>query len=577
MGSIDNESKVVMTRKNWIIVNRKSVFFNVLFFLLTLQVGAQQVTYRSPVDFPIALAGNVGEVRANHFHTGIDIKATRGVGSPIYAVADGFVSRIGIAPYGYGNFLTIQHKDGTTSVYAHLDDFAPKLRKYLESEQLKAKKFAVDLFLGPEKFPIKSGEVVAKLGNSGASGGPHLHFELRNSAHEALNVMAKKIYDVPDKQRPNCYKVHVYECDTIFGTPVFSFAKTIKFDPDANGLLKPSTSVIKIAKNSYFVYEVIDYKDVKTNTMGIYGLIQEVDGKVNFEFEIDKLNFATNRYLNSFVQYDLNRRSSKHVVRAYVSPNNKLKIYKNVVERGIVSPPILGQTKKLSTTLSDDAGNQTNVKFDIILDTATKVKQIAKNEEIVMCSAESFISKGDLKVKIPFGALYDNAILRIEDQNGLYVVGNEDVALQSNVTIKVKKEIPDSLQKFVCLARKNEKGKLFYAGGNYENGELETETRNLGNYVVAYDSVAPTIRQAISSGTTLKRPVIQFYIADNLSGIKSYDIYIDDKWVVGEFDPKRSSLITSVALSQMPANHIVNVVVVDNMGNKNILKTNYKW
>ena len=137
--------------------------------------------YRSPVGFTITLAGNVGEIRSDHFHTGMDIKALQGIGSPVYAVADGYVSRIGVSPTGYGNVLYVTHPNGETSVYGHLNGFAPQIARWVRARQYAKRSFRVDLYPERDQFPVKKGERIAFLGNSGSSGGPHLHFEIRDA------------------------------------------------------------------------------------------------------------------------------------------------------------------------------------------------------------------------------------------------------------------------------------------------------------------------------------------------------------------------------------------------------------
>lgn len=539
--------------------------------------GQSTSNYRSPVNFGIYLAGNLGEVRPNHFHSGIDIKALQGVGSPIYAVADGFISRVGVAPNGYGNFLAVTHNDGSTSVYAHLHDFAKNIKQLVVQEQLKQKKYAIDLYLKPSEIPVKNGDIIARLGNSGSSGGPHLHFEIRDRNANPINVISRKIYSVPDKERPICSKIYVYQCDTINHTPIFSLTQTIDFKRDKSGLHIPNTTEIKLSKKGYLAYEVIDYKDGKSNTMGIYSMKQSVDSVIGFEFVIDKISFETTRFINTFVQYNKNRESKRHVVRAYVSPNNKLEIYKNVTKSGLISPPMLGMKQALQTIIGDCAGNTTALNFTIVGDTVTKHRQLSNNEHIAHWSTANNLNINNLSVTIPFAALYDNEIIIIDTSNDIYTIGDEGIALHKNVTIRIKEDIAIKSQRHACLARVKPNGSLAYVGGNYANGEIIATTRIFGKHVIAYDSIAPTIKPMLANGATLKTGVIKFKINDDLSGIKKYNIFIDNQWVIGEYDPKNSLLSTEIALSKMPKKQFVKVVVSDAKGNTNTLETFYTW
>ena len=159
------------------------LYIAILFFFIQT-ISAQQL--RQPFDFPILLSGNFGELRNNHFHSGIDFK-TQGVeGKPIHAVQDGYVSRISVSPWGYGNGLYLTHPDGTTTVYGHLQRFAPSIARYIKTQQYEQESFNVNLFLDPDQLPVKKGEIVAYSGNTGSSGGPHLHFEVRDTESEEV-------------------------------------------------------------------------------------------------------------------------------------------------------------------------------------------------------------------------------------------------------------------------------------------------------------------------------------------------------------------------------------------------------
>ena len=185
----------------------------VLAFVLSAFWGVAQESfpnYGKPLDIPIYLSATFGEIRPNHIHAGLDIK-TQGVeGKKVFAVADGYISRIGVSPYGYGNVLYITHYDGYTSVYAHLQRFSGEIAKYVKDYQYKHKKFASQIYPDKDKFPIKKGDLIAYSGNSGGSGGPHLHFEIRHTLSEKpVNPMYFG-YKIEDNTRPLIQGVSVY-------------------------------------------------------------------------------------------------------------------------------------------------------------------------------------------------------------------------------------------------------------------------------------------------------------------------------------------------------------------------------
>ena len=167
--------------------------------------------FRSPVDHHIKLSGTFGELRPNHLHAGIDIKAKNGkIGQPLYATADGYVSRIKVQSGGYGNVLYINHPNGYTSVYAHLHEFPKAIAKYVKEFQYRRQSFEVEIFPEAERFRFKQGEVVGKLGLSGRSFGPHLHFEIRDTKTEKpINPLLFGI-QVADNIAPKLHKLKAY-------------------------------------------------------------------------------------------------------------------------------------------------------------------------------------------------------------------------------------------------------------------------------------------------------------------------------------------------------------------------------
>lgn len=539
------------------------VIIFVISVFLTLPSLAQ-IKYGSPVNFPITLAGNVGEIRADHFHSGIDIKATQGVGSPVLATADGYISRIGVSPSGYGNVLYVTHPNGDVSVYGHLDGFVPKVSDWVRRQQYAKQSFKVDLYPSRDRFIVKAGERIAMLGNSGSSGGPHLHFEIRDGkSGNCINLISAGLFKVADKQPPLLKKIHVFELDTVNGIYIHSLKQTI--DIISLNQIPP----IKINKNSYLAYEVVDYRDNRTNTMGVYSIEQKINGKQNFSFSIDNVSFSTSRYINSFTAYWLAKKSKFDVIRAYVSSNNALSFYRGIINRGVISPsdsPI-----NVETRIEDDQHNAITFRLSIEKSTPSLASVIEPAGEAVRWNQDFRYTQPNFEVAIPQKSLYESDYIIMEsDGDTIFTVGSEKIPLQKAMSLKIKCLNPTSK---TLIAQISTEGKVLRTlNTSIDNQWLKTTTNRLGQFKIVLDNTPPKIQYLATQGGALK-----FKITDDLSGVEYYNLKIDGQWELAEFDAKTATLTHRQIKGQTPINHDVELVVRDAVGNETKFKRQVKW
>lgn len=509
--------------------------------------SAQNTKYLKPVDFSIRLAGNIGELRGGHFHSGLDIKALKGMGSPIMATADGYVSRIGISPTGYGNVLYVTHPTGETSVYGHLDRFNAKIARWVKAQQYAKKSFSVNLYPPKELFTVEAGEVIAYLGNSGSSGGPHLHFEIRDKDNRPLNLANMQIFDIPDYTAPELFSVTLYEMELQQGVRTFTPVDTVVVEQ--GGKLELETS-----RPFYLAYEVIDYKYGSPNTMGIYSLTQSVEGEVNYSFTLPYVDFGFSKYVQTFGEYFQNKGTRYHVIRAYRSENNQIPFYKNVRNSGLIDAPTDSLTVR--TELSDDNGNKSE--FTVVV-RAAKVPFEIEQRRGVALSWDTDFSGGDdaLLVSIEKGSLYDDAVLNFSTTGTeQYIIGDSRIPLHRsiNVSVATTQNSPRLYSRalFYNTATKS------VAKAQYSKGWYSAKLSTFGQYTIKYDTVAPKITpQPIKDGK------VYFKVTDNLSGVKSYSLRDNGSWVVLGYDPKKSMMYYEYEKGTEQTQHELSITVED--------------
>lgn len=507
--------------------------------------------YRCPLDIPVFLSANYGEMRTNRFHTGIDIKTQGVTGIPLLAAADGYVSRVTVAPSGYGRALYITHPNGTMTVYAHMDRFTDEIENYLREERYRQKRSDIDAFPDAGRFPVAKGDRIGFSGNSGSSQGPHLHFEVRRlSDSKTLNVMSHGWIKAKDDVPPRIIKLYHIDVDTIAGVPVHSKPRAydVKKNGDGNYSLVRN-SPLNAGPASYFVIETTDRKSDVNNTFGIYRARLYADGEEVLTFEKDGLLFNDNRYCCASVYYDVQAKSRNEAVILAVRNGNNLPMYKKAVNRGAVG--LYGKERSdIRITVEDDALNAVSLSFAVVRDDSRNVPE--RPEGRAASDRRDFIySDGGMGVIIPKGALYEPlfyahtvaeiAVGKRADSicplSPVYLIGDGAMPLHRAMQIAIEADVPSGLQSRACLARVSDKGVLSYAGGTYANGYVKGSSRDFGMFCAVSDTVPPVIKASFADGADLsKTNSVTFTASDNFSGIGYFTASIDGEWVILERD-----------------------------------------
>ena len=292
--------------------------------------------FRSPIGIPIALSGNFGELRSNHFHTGIDIKTNGTINYKVYSIESGYVSRINISHWGYGKAIYIDHPNGYTSVYAHLDHFPEKIEKIIRKEQYNLKTETLTYYLDSLAIKVEEGEVIAYSGNTGGSSGPHLHFEIRETISEHPVNPQLFNFDISDNKSPVIEKLKLYFFDNKDFSPNFK-EKYFNLVRKENQFFLKYDSVITLKKGFFaFGLKAFDNYDNSNNKCGIYSIEMLVDGQLKYELFFDEIDFETNREINihkDFKAYQ-NKREKTH--KLFIHPKNDLQIYNRKLGNGLL-------------------------------------------------------------------------------------------------------------------------------------------------------------------------------------------------------------------------------------------------
>lgn len=534
--------------------------FFLLILLLPLSAAARSrqldtAYYVYPLrDVAGYCSANFGEMRPDHFHSGVDIKTDGTVGKPVVAAADGYVSRIFLSPSGYGRALYVTHPNGTTSVYGHLSRFAPDIEAYLLAERLRQRKNRLDLYCDSTRFPVRRGEEIARSGNSGTSFGPHLHFEIRdNRTGQTLNTIAAGIIRPKDGIPPYIQRIHYLEIDTVEGIPVHSRPRSydaVKVDRNTYRLKEERP--LPVGRNGYFLIEVSDRKDDVSNTFGIYRLRGSVDSTCYFEYCMEGFSFERTRYCNVVSYYPLQIASRNEVFRLALPEGSPADFYRTMRDRGIVAAAP-GERREMRFEVEDDCGNVSRLRFRIEgTDDERRFRAVPDTTALAIRHDHTFRHTEDgLQVTIPKGTLYESTFHRFGRSrtplrsdstrivlSPVYRVLDPSIPLHGPITVSIRTFVPKELQAHVALGGRNRKGQLVHLGGRYENGVVTGRIRTTGDLCVVADTVAPRIRPQFRTETDLSgKNALTFRLTDNFSGIAAWSVILDGAWAPLDYSP----------------------------------------
>lgn len=538
--------------------------------------------FRSPIDYKTVLSGSYGEPRTRHFHAGIDYKQRRGVPyDTIFAAADGYISRISIQGGGYGNALYINHACNKTSVYAHLHDFSPEIRTYINEILYREKKYSINHYPKESKLLVRKGQYIGIMGNTGRSSGPHLHFEIRNSDSQTPLNPALVGFKPKDDIAPKIVGIMMYD-----------------LTPDNQEVSKSFHSATLVGKHQYGLKEGIlmtgalklglgirtyDQMNGASNHNGIYSLQLFIDGEESFSFKLDSIPFDKAKYIHSHMDYE-EKLANKYVTKCFLNPANQLSIYSTEKGNGTIYPYEFRPTQ-IRIDVTDIEGNKATIAFqikrhqegyrNIPIDTLNYIK-VNPEDSLDIDLGQSIIT-------LNRGTFYQPQLLTFKNSSEASIDLRQERELATFRKVKIKHHINSILypRYKYSFVKPNRKGEIESFRGRWEgDSTLVTFVDEMSKYEIGIDTIAPTIIPISLPREGSKR--CAFKITDNFIPQSSRDepsieVFLNNEWILCQQDAKSNTIWFDMASRPSSEKHVVHVKVKDSARNSKELHRTFNY
>jgi Membrane proteins related to metalloendopeptidases len=553
---------------------------------LFCQENYPQDYFASPMNIPLGVSGYFAELRGEHFHSGIDLKTGGKEGQAVICPAQGEVSRIKIQAYGGGKNLYISHPNGYTTVYMHLSRYCDKIEAFVSQYQNKNKTYEFDTKVPLGDIVFNQGDTIAFSGNTGASGGPHLHYEIRNTKTEhTINPQLFGL-SIQDTIAPKIYNIEIVPWGK--GSKVeFSDSRKIFCVSENNKSPYPHLcegDTVRVTGSVYLGVLAFDKMITDVERNGVYSYKVFLDDSLFWQLKIDEFSFVATRYTNACIDYQLYKQSASRFLITRLLPNNLFPSFKTYQDNGIISVA-KGQLCHVKYLLEDFAGNKTQFSFFLqgkpYYTIAGNFYQEDTSEQMQYCSweEEKTLRCAQASAIIPSAALYEDAWVGCSywqdtiTKRGVYSFASDN-ALQKSMKIMLPIDTSllnnEALQgKLLVLQR--QKGYFYSIGGVSKDGFICAYSKDFGDFKVGFDTIKPQILPLnFKANKTIKasQQTLRIKITDNLSGIRHYALYLNDKWVLAEYDGKKKTIIYHInPIDLNEGENILRVTLTDKCSN----------
>ena len=534
--------------------------------------------FSPPLDIPMQLSGNFGELRPNHFHAGFDFKTQQKEGLKVYAAAEGYVSRIKISTFGNGKTIYITHPNGYTSVYAHLQKAVGTIQDFIIKSHYTEQSFEIEMYLKPGEISIKKGEWIAISGNTGASEGPHLHFEIRDSKTEYIINPMLFGFDsgFKDTKKPVISSLYVYPLSST--TTINKSQRPILLN---YSLQKDGTFLAdKVVSNGAIGFGIIadDYDDVSFNKNGVYSVNSFLNGQPSFGYQFDTYSFDDMRYVNALIDYSRYKKTQQRVQKLFMKNKYGLPFIKTDEAKGQITP-MLNLDALYRIEVADFFGNTSIVSVPVQYDSTPIVvpAEPIVSKYFINANKDNIFEKENVAVFFPAGTFYDDFALNFDVKNKVLYLHDDTVPVHTNFTISITDSQFSKEQREKIFIGRLEGDQISYNSTFKKDSIFTSKVKTLGKYKLVSDTIAPkvSILKPIE-GKWVSDDAIQFQISDVSSGIKFYNGYLNEKWVLFEYDNKTSKITHIFNDEQLleGANEL-KVIVIDNVGNSTTFETRF--